>query len=196
MRRLRQLYDWVLGWAESRYATSALACLSFSESFFFPVAPDPLLMALSLGRPRRAYFYAAVCSAASVLGGAAGYAIGLILFETLGKPILEIYGAMETYLLVQNYYRTYDAWAVGVAGFTPIPYKVFTIAAGAFQISFIVFILASVASRSARFFLEAWLIHRFGNTIRTFIDRYFNVLTILFFVLLVGGFFALKWVLP
>ncbi|MDA1000534.1 MAG: DedA family protein [bacterium] len=196
MRKLRQLYDWVLSWADSRYATSALAGLSFSESFFFPVAPDPLLMALSLGRPKRAYFYAAVCSAASVLGGAAGYAIGFVLFDTLGRPILEVYGAMETYHLVQNYYRTYDAWAVGVAGFTPIPYKVFTIAAGAFHISFLVFILASIASRSARFFLVAWLIQRFGHSIRAFIDRYFGILTILFFVLLVGGFFILKWVLP
>ncbi len=192
MRKVRQLYDWVLGWADSRYGTTALASLSFSESFFFPVPPDPLLMALALSKPRRAFYFAAVCSAASVAGGIAGYYIGLTLFAAIGEPILQFYGAMEKYELVQGYYRAYDAWAVGVAGFTPIPYKVFTISAGAFQISFLVFVLASVISRSARFFLVAGLIRQFGGPIRSFIDRYFNLLTVVFTVLLVGGFLALR----
>jgi membrane protein YqaA with SNARE-associated domain len=194
MRRVRQLYDWVLSWADSHYGTKVLAGLSFCESFFFPVPPDPLLMALSLSKPRRAFFFAAVCSVASVAGGIAGYYIGLTLFETIGEPILRFYGAMDKYLLVQHYYRTYDAWAVGIAGFTPIPYKVFTISAGAFQISFLVFIIASVLSRSARFFLVAGLIRQFGDSIRYFIDRYFNLLTILFMALLVGGFLVLRWI--
>ncbi len=194
MRKIRQLYDWVLGWADSRYGTSALAALSFTESVFFPIPPDPLLMALSLAKPRRAFFFAAVCSAASVLGGIAGYYIGLLLFDAVGRPILDFYGATEKYLLVQSYYRTWDAWAVGIAGFTPIPYKVFTISAGAFQISFFVFVMASAVSRSARFFLIAWLIKAFGDPIRRFIDRYFNILTLVFAALLAGGFFALRWV--
>ena len=194
MNKIRRLYDWVLGWADSRYATPALATLSFTESFFFPLPPDPLLMALSLSKPKRAYFFAAVCSAASVIGGVAGYYIGLVLFEAIGKPILDFYGAMDKYLLVQTYFRAYDAWAVGVAGFTPIPYKVFTISAGAFRISFFVFVLASVISRSARFFIVAGLIKKFGGPIRSFIDRYFNILTFVFFALLVGGFLLLKLV--
>jgi membrane protein YqaA with SNARE-associated domain len=194
MRKIRQLYDWVLGWADSHYGTSALAALSFSESFFFPVPPDPLLMALSLSRPRRAFFFAAVCSAASVAGGVVGYYIGLALFEAIGRPVLIFYGAMDKYHLVQTYFRAWDAWAVGIAGFTPIPYKVFTISAGAFRISFLVFVLASVVSRSARFFLVAWLMKKFGGPIRGFIDRYFNILTIAFTALLVGGFLVLKWV--
>ena len=195
MHSVRKLYDWVLSWAHSHYGTTALAGLSFYESIFFPVPPDPLLMALSLSRPARAFFYAAVCSAASVLGGVAGYLVGLLLFETVGRPILAAYGGMEKYALIQSYYVAYDAWAVGIAGFTPIPYKLFTVTAGAFHISFAVFLIASALSRSARFFLVAWLIHRFGHPIRTFIDRYFNLLTMGFVVLLAGGFILLKWVI-
>ncbi|MBT3352058.1 MAG: DedA family protein [Nitrospinaceae bacterium] len=194
MNNIRRLYDWVLGWADSRYATPALATLSFTESFFFPLPPDPLLMALSLSKPKRAYFFATICSAASVVGGVAGYYIGLTLFDVIGKPILDFYGAMDKYLLVQTYFRTYDAWAVGVAGFTPIPYKVFTISAGAFRISFLVFVLASVVSRSARFFIVAGLIKHFGGPIRSFIDHYFNILTFVFIALLTGGFLLLKLV--
>ncbi len=194
MHKIRQLYDWILDWADSHYGTSALAALSFSESFFFPVPPDPLLMALSLSRPRRAFFFAAVCSAASVAGGVVGYYIGLALFEAIGRPVLIFYGAMDKYDLVQIYFREWGFWFVGVAGFTPIPYKVFAISAGAFRISFLVFVLASVLSRSARFFLVAWLIRKFGGPIRGFIDRYFNILTIVFAVLLSGGFLVLRWV--
>lgn len=192
MRRLRALYDWVLGWADSRYGVPALGVLAATESIFFPIPPDPLLMALALSRPRKAFFYAAVCSAFSVLGGALGYLIGLYLFQSVGAPIIAFYGVNEKYHIVQEYYRAWDAWAVGIAGFTPIPYKVFTISAGAFHINFLVFLLASVLSRSARFFIEAALIHRFGPPIRGFIDRYFNVLTVAFIVLLLGGFLLLR----
>ncbi len=194
MRKIRQLYDWVLGWADSHYGTTALAALSFSESFFFPVPPDPLLMALSLSKPRRAFFFAAVCSAASVAGGVVGYYIGLTLFETIGQPVLDFYGAMDKYHYFQTRFRESGFWFVAVAGFTPIPYKVFTISAGAFRISFFIFVLASVISRSARFFLVAWLIKKFGEPIRDFIDRYFNILTLVFTALLTGGLFYLRWV--
>ncbi len=188
MRRLRALYEWTLTWADSRWGTPALALTATTESIFFPVPPDPLLMALALARPRRAYFYAAVCAAFSVLGGVLGYLIGLYLLESVGEALIALYGAEEKYRLVQEYYRAYDAWAVGVAGFTPIPYKVFTISAGAFRVDFGVFLAASLISRSARFFIEAALIHRFGAPMRGFIDRHFNWLTIAFIVLLVGGF--------
>ncbi len=192
MRSLRALYEWVLSWADSRYALPVLIVVSATESVFFPIPPDPLLMALALARPQRAYLYAAVCSASSVLGGALGYFIGFYLLKSVGEPIIAFYGVADKYQVVQEYYRAYDAWAVGIAGFTPIPYKVFTISAGAFEIDFLVFLIASALSRSARFFIEAALIHRFGPPIRSFIDRYFNLLTILFIVLLLGGFLLFK----
>ena len=192
MRRLRALYEWALSWADSRYALPALIVVSTTESVFFPIPPDPLLIALALARPQRAYLYAVACSASSVAGGALGYLIGFYLLQSIGEPIIAFYGVADKYRLVQEYYRAYDAWAVGVAGFTPIPYKVFTISAGAFQIDFWVFLIASIVSRSARFFIEAALIHRFGPPIRSFIDRRFNLLTILFIVLLLGGFLLFK----
>lgn len=177
MRSVRRLYDRVLGWAHSRYGTTALAEPSFMESILFPVPPDPLLMALSLSRPARALFYATVCSVAPVVGGVGGYLIGLFLFEAIGRPIL----------------AAHDAWAAGIAGFTPIPYKLFTVTAGALHISLAVFVIASAVSRSARFSLVTWLIHQSGHPIRTYIDRYFNLLTFVFFFLLIGGFVLLKW---
>ena len=143
MRRLRALYDWVLSWADSRYALPALIIVSTTESIFFPIPPDPLLMALALSRPQKAYLYAAVCSASSVVGGALGYLIGFYLLKSIGEPIIAFYGVADKFQLVQEYFRAYDAWAVGIAGFTPIPYKVFTISAGAFEINFLVFLIAS-----------------------------------------------------
>ena len=195
MRWLRRLYDWVLSWAESRYGSAALAAFSFAESSFFPVPPDVLLIALCMGRPQRAFRFALICSAASVLGGALGYGIGLWFYDWLGAPLLEFYGMHEKYAAVAALYDRYSGWAVGIAGFTPIPYKVFTIAAGVFRIHFGVFLLASALSRSARFFLVAALIRRFGPSVRPLIDRYFNALAILFVVLLVLGFVAVKQLL-
>ncbi len=195
MRSLRALYDWVLSWADSRYGVPALIVLSSTESIFFPIPPDPLLIALSLSRPRKAFLYAALCSASSVLGGVLGYFIGFYLLKSIGDPIIALYGVAEKYQIVQEYYRAYDAWAIGIAGFTPIPYKVFTISAGAFHINFLVFLIASILSRSTRFFIEAALIHRFGPSIKSFIERYFNLLTMVFIVLLVVGFFLFKGIL-
>ncbi len=131
-------------------------------------------------------------SVGSVLGGAFGYAIGLYFMDALGYNVLEFYGLTEKYHYIQELYRTYDAWAVGIAGFTPIPYKVFTISAGAFDIDLTVFLVASVISRSARFFLIGWLIHRYGESIRAFIDRYLNLLTVALVGLLVAGFIIVK----
>ena len=193
MRWLRRLYDWVLSWAESRYATPALFGLAFAESSFFPIPPDVLLIALTLGKPRRAYWFAAVCSVASVLGGILGYGIGLWFYEAIGARVIEMYGVAAEYGRVAQLYDDYSGWAVGIAGFTPIPYKVFTIAAGAFRIQFGIFLLASALSRSARFFLVAALIQRFGPTVKPLIDRYFNLLTVVFVVLLVGGFVLIKY---
>ena len=179
-------------WAQTPYGTAALVLNSFCESSFFPIPPDPLLMALGLATPAKALRYAFFCSIASVLGGIAGYYIGLEFMDLMGFRVLHFYGAMGKYHYIGELYRQYDAWAVGIAGFTPIPYKVFTIAAGAFQIDFGVFVLASMISRSARFYLVAILIYFFGSSTKGFIDRYFNLLSILFVFLLILGFIVIK----
>lgn len=195
MRLLRRLYDWVLHWADTPYGVPALLLLAFAESSFFPIPPDVLLITLALGIPRRAFGYAAVCTIGSVCGGALGYMMGFAFIETLGMPILNFYGVMDQYAYMQSLYMKYDAWAVVMAGFTPIPYKVFTISAGAFKISFPVFVFASLVGRAGRFFLVAALIYCFGSPIKGFVDKYFNLLTILFFVLLVLGFVLVKYLL-
>ncbi len=188
MGKLRGLYDWVEHFAETPYGLWALFLLAFAESSFFPVPPDVLLIALAVSIPARALRYALVCSVGSVLGGMFGYLIGYQFMEFIGFGILNFYGLTDKYESVAELYNRYNAWAVGIAGFTPIPYKVFTISAGAFKINFLVFLLASVVSRSARFFLVAGLIYMFGEQIRTFIERYFNILAVLFVLLLVAGF--------
>jgi membrane protein YqaA with SNARE-associated domain len=190
---LRRLYDWVLHWAATPYGTWALLLLAFTESSFFPIPPDVLLIAMGVARPDRSFRYALVCSIGSIAGGALGYLIGWQFMASLGSRIVDFYGFTEQVAYIETLYNTYDAWAVAVAGFTPIPYKVFTIAAGMFKINFTVFILASMASRSARFFLVGGLIYWFGARIQRFIDRYFNLLSITFTLLLVGGFILIKY---
>lgn len=193
MKLLRRLYDWILHWAETPYGTPALFLLAFCESSFFPVPPDVLLIALSVGIPKNSLKYALICSVGSLLGGCFGYLIGWEFMAAIGDAIIQFYGLSEKYSYVQDLYTRYDAWIIGVAGFTPIPYKVFTITAGAFKINFTVFLVASLISRSARFFLIGGLIYKFGVTIRQWIDRHFNLLTILFTILLILGFGLIKW---
>lgn len=188
----RRLYHWVLSWAEHPQGTWALFALAFAESSFFPIPPDVLLIALCLGRPRRAAWFAFVCTVGSVLGGLAGYAIGMGLYESVGRPILEFYGLTERYAEVQELYRRYDVWAVGIAGLTPIPYKVFTVTAGAFGISLPGFVVASIVGRGLRFGIVAALLRIWGEPAREFIDRHLGILTILFAVLLVGGFVLVR----
>ena len=189
----RRLYDWILHWAETPYGTWALFLLAFTESSFFPIPPDPLLIALAVARPQMALKFALVCSIGSVLGGCMGYLIGWQFMAGIGDRIVVLYGLSEKVAYIETMYNRYDAWAVAIAGFTPIPYKVFTIAAGAFQINFPVFVIASIASRSARFFLIGGLIRLFGEKIQAFIEKYFDILAITFTILLVGGFVAVKY---
>jgi membrane protein YqaA with SNARE-associated domain len=144
---------------------------------------------------KKAFRYAAICAVGSILGGAIGYGLGLGFMDTLGVKILDWYGLQDKYVVVQDLYQRYDALAVGAAGFTPLPYKLFTITAGAFKINFVTFILMSIVSRSARFFLVAALIYKFGAPIRYFIEKYFNLLTILFLILLIGGFLLVRFLL-
>ncbi|MBW2611562.1 MAG: DedA family protein [Deltaproteobacteria bacterium] len=191
---LKKLYHWVLHWSETPYGTWALFILAFSESSFFPLPPDVLLIALAVGKPEKSMKFAAVCTLGSVLGGMLGYLIGWQFMAAVGEKIVEFYGLTDKVDYIEVLYNRYDAWAVGIAGFTPIPYKVFTIAAGAFKISFVVFIVASTVSRSARFFLVGGLIYFFGPGIQAFIDKYFNLLAVVFTVLLVGSFVLLKYI--
>lgn len=195
MKLLRNLYDWVIHWSSTRYAVPALFLLSFIESSVFPIPPDVLLMAMSVSVPKRAFYYAFVCSSASVLGGMFGYFIGLEFMDVIGNRIVEFYHLQDKFQQIGILYEKYEAWAVAGAGFTPIPYKVFTIAAGAFEINFLIFVLASIAGRSLRFFLIGGLIFKFGEPIKSFIDKYFNVLSIVFFVMLILGFYLIKYLL-
>lgn len=191
---IRRLYDWTLSWADRPGGVWALFGLSVAESSFFPIPPDVLLMALSLGRPKKALWFAAVTTVGSVIGGVAGYFIGVGLFEQIGLPVLEFYGAMDKFDHVGDLYRDNLAISLLIAGFTPIPYKVFTIAGGAFGVPLLPFILLSAISRGARFFLVAGLIRMFGPPIKSFIDKYFNILTVVLMVLLIGGFAVLRLV--
>jgi membrane protein YqaA with SNARE-associated domain len=195
MRVLRRLYDWVLHWAETPYGAPALFLLAFAESSFFPLPPDILLMALCLAVPERSFRHAGLASVGSVLGGIGGYSIGFGLWELVSGAFYRYVPGFSTqgFDRVQELFARYDFWVVFTAGFTPIPYKLFTIGAGVFQINFPMFVLASALSRSLRFFLIAGLIYRYGDGIRTFIDRYFNLLTIGFMVLLVAGFWVIKY---
>ncbi|RMG04019.1 MAG: DedA family protein, partial [Nitrospirae bacterium] len=151
MRHLKRLYNWVLHWADTPYGTPALFLLAFAEASFFPVPPDVLLIVLSLSRRKRAFRYALVCTIGSVLGGLFGFFIGHN-FWNIGKGILLNYVDASVIESVREYFIRYEAWAIGIAGFTPIPYKVFTISAGFFRVNLPVFIVASALSRGARFF--------------------------------------------
>jgi membrane protein YqaA with SNARE-associated domain len=191
---LRRLYAWVLQWAEHRWALPALAVLAFAESSFFPIPPDVLLVALTLGRPQRAWVYALTCSLASVAGGAAGYAIGALLWEASKDWFIPLVFSQQVFDQVGGLYQDNAFLAIFTAAFTPIPYKVFTVAAGVFheQVGLGVLLLASSLGRPARFFLVAGLLKWQGERMKLFIDKYFDWLALAFVLLLAGGFLLVK----
>ncbi|MEE9212158.1 MAG: YqaA family protein, partial [Phycisphaeraceae bacterium] len=174
------------------HSTVALCCLSFAESSFFPVPPDVLLMPMAMERRQRAWWYAAVCTASSVVGGMFGYLIGWGLWEIVSDFCFRFLFSQEQFSTVTGLYQKWDFWIVFLAGFTPLPYKVFTIAGGVSHISLPMLVIASIVGRGGRFFLVAGLMWKFGDPVRKFIDRYFNWLCVLFGILLVGGVAALK----
>ena len=190
--RIRQIYDKSLLWVQSPSGVWALFVIALAESSFFPIPPDIFLIVLCIAIPKKSFRYAAICAVGSVIGGAIGYGLGMGFMDTIGVKIIAWYGLQDKYEVVQNLYQQHDALALAAAGFTPLPYKLFTITAGAFKINFVTFVLVSLLSRSARFFLVAALIYKFGAPVRQFIERYFNLLSILFFILLVGGFLVVK----
>jgi len=204
MQILRKLYNWVLHWSQTKYGTLALFLLAFAESSFFPIPPDALLIALVLGSSKKAFKFATVCLIGSVTGALLGYAIGHYLWWTPSNEFTGIANFFfnnipsftpESFYDIQKLYVDYDFWIIFTAGFTPLPYKVITISSGAFNINIVMFIVASIISRGARFFLVAALIWKFGPQIKLFIDKYFNWLAIAFTVLLIGGFVAIKYLL-
>lgn len=195
MKLFRKLYDWMLSWGDSRWGGLALFLFAFAESSFFPIPPDVLLIALCLGAAARSFRYAAICLAGSVMGALLGYAIGFFLWQnTAGEPtaLAQFFYShvfsVESFLQVEQLYHDWDFWIIFTAGFTPLPYKLFTISAGVFDINIPMFIIASIISRGLRFFLISWLIWKFGAPIKSFIDKYFNILAILFTILLIGSF--------
>lgn len=192
---LRKLYDWVLNWANQPGGTWALFGIAVAESSFFPIPPDVLQIALGLSKPKRSFWYATVSSIGSVLGGILGYAIGYFLYESVGKGIIDFYHLQATFEKVGQYYQAQAFIWIFIAAFTPIPYKVFTIAAGVYHafVPLSILVLASAVGRPARFFLVASLIYLFGPKIKAFIDRYFNLLTLAFGLLVVLGFLVLKY---
>jgi membrane protein YqaA with SNARE-associated domain len=192
---LRRLYDWTMSLAARTGAARALAIVAFIESSVFPIPPDVLQIPMVLARRDRAWFYAAIATVASVLGGIAGYLIGWLVFDTVGRPLLEFYGYAEKFDDFAARYNHWGAWIVFIAGVTPFPYKVITIASGATGLSMPVFMVASVAARGLRFFIVSALLYWFGPPIRAFIERYLGLLAIVFVVLLLGGFALVKYVL-
>lgn len=228
---MKRLYDWVIHWADTPYAVPALFLLAFAESSFFPIPPDALLIVMCLGLRKKSFHYALACTVGSVLGGMFGYFIGYHSFEWPGKMIFTAIHGWDEVGIVASLYSEKGAWALAAAGFTPIPYKVFTILTGLFdsiaagkasfpieelkasldynmdevnrvmglvdglkQIGLGTFVIISSISRSLRFFLVAGLIFAFGDPIKTFIEKYFNILTIVFLILLVLGFVVIKYI--
>jgi membrane protein YqaA with SNARE-associated domain len=192
---MRRLYDWMMRMAGHRKAPQALFWVAFIESSVFPIPPDVMLIPMILAQRAKAFLYATICLAGSVIGGVAGYAIGYYLFDLIGEPVLKVYGYGEKYQQTADLFNEWGPWILIAKGWTPFPYKVLTIAAGAFKMSIVPFILASIVARAMRFYLVAALLYWFGEPIRDFIEKRLSLVTTAFVVLLVGGFVAIKYVL-
>jgi len=190
---IRKLYDWTLSLAGHPRALWALAVIAFVESSFFPIPPDVLMIPMIIAAPTRAFRIAAVATVASVLGGLFGYAIGALLFETVGQPILDFYGKTDAFDSFATRYNDWGAWAVLIAGVTPFPFKVITIASGTTGLSLPVFILSAVLARALRFFVVAALLWKFGPPIRDFIEKRLGLMFVIFCVLLIGGFYLVRY---
>ena len=202
MKPIKKLYDWVLHWAKTPYGALALFVLAFAESSFFPIPPDVLLIALALSVRKKSFHFALICSLGSILGGVFGYYIGYELWYA-GSSFSDFANFFFAYVpgftehvfyKVVTLYEKYSFVIVFSAGFSPIPYKVFTITAGVTKINFFNFLLASTVSRSLRFFIVSFLIYKFGKPIKKYIDKYFNTLTFIFVILIILGFIAIKYI--
>lgn len=192
---IRRMYNWVVGWAEKPQAEKALAGISFAESSFFPIPPDPLIIAMVTARPKKWFRIASISTIGSVLGGIAGYFIGMFLFTTIGQWIIDTYALQSQYESARDMFQQHAFWAVLIGGFTPIPYKLVAIAAGAAPVSLPIFIVASILSRGGRFYLVAFLMHHFGQRYKDKIEKYIDGLGFLFILLVIGGLISFKYIL-
>ena len=192
MNLLRSLYNWTLKKAEHKYSSWVLSIVSFAESSFFPIPPDILLIPMIIAKRTKAWTYAFICTLSSVLGGVAGYAIGFFLFNSIGILIVEFYHLTNSFNTFEKYYKEYGILIVLGAGFTPFPFKFITIASGFFSLNIFLFIFTAFIARGFRFYLLAILLFIFGEKIKFLIDKYFNILAVLFFILLIGSFMLIK----
>lgn len=204
MNGLKKIYYWVLKWAETPYGIFALFILAFSESIFFPIPPDVLLIALAMGSTVKSFRYAAICTIGSVSGAFMGYAIGHFVWISSNGEFTgfanfffnNIPGfSFSLFNGIKALYNEWDFWVIFTAGFTPIPYKVFTVTSGVFDINLVMFFIASLISRGTRFFLVAWLIWKYGPDIKRYIEKYFNLFAFGFTVILIGGFVLVKYLI-
>lgn len=184
----KNLYHWTLSLVQSRYAPAALGAIAFAESSFFPIPPDALLVPMSVAAPRKAWTYALIATIASVLGGMLGYAIGALLFDTVGQWLIRLYGYGDKMEALKAFYDQYGAWFILLKGLTPIPFKLVTIVSGVLHYDFGMFVLLATITRGARFFILAALMNRFGEPIKALLERYFGWFLGLLAVFLVGGF--------
>lgn len=198
---IKRLYNWILSWSESRWGWLALFIIALFEASWFPLPPDILLIALCLGATKRSFRFATICLVGSALGAALGYMIGYFLWTTpsgeataLANLFYEYIFSVDSFNNVGALYDKFNFWIVFTAGFTPLPFKLFTIAGGMFHINFLMFIIASIVARGMRFFLIAWLIWKFGAPIKSFIDKYFNLLATLFTIILIGFTLLAFWI--
>lgn len=189
---VKATYDYMLNLASRRNAMYFLFAVAFIESSFFPIPPDVMLVPMVLAAPTKAWRIAGIATIASVLGGAFGYAIGVFFFDLIARPILTFYGYMHQFDVFKDYYHEWGAWIVFGAGITPFPYKVITIASGVVHLDFAVFMLASVVARGMRFYLVAWLLKKYGEPMKDYIEKNLGMLSVLFLLLLLGGFACIK----
>ena len=189
---LRKLYNWTLDKSAHKNASWFLGLISFTESSFFPIPPDIILIPMIIAKRAKAWFYAFICTISSVAGGIIGYLIGYFFYSTIGSIIVESYNLSNSFDTFESYYNQYGMWIVLGAGFTPFPFKFITIASGVFNLNILQFIVVAFFARGLRFYILAGLLYIFGNTIKQLIDKYFNLLASLFFILLIGSILLLK----
>ena len=194
MKILRNIYNWTLNKADHPKAPWFLSLISFAESSFFPIPPDIILIPMIIANKLKAWWYAFICTVSSVLGGIVGYFIGAFFYSTIGITIIQYYTLEEQFFNFESMYNQYGFWIILGAGFTPFPFKFITIASGFLHLNIFLFIIVAFIGRGLRFYLIAFLLRIFGNWINSFIDKYFNFLAILFFVLLIGSFIFLKYI--
>ena len=194
MKILRSLYNWTLEKAEHKYSAWILGLVSFAESSFFPIPPDILLIPMVIAKRVRAWTYAFICTFSSVLGSMVGYGIGYFFYNSIGIIIIDAYNLSNSFSAFENYYNQYGILIVLGAGFTPFPFKFITIASGVFNLNILLFIITAIVARGLRFYLIAGLLFVFGEKIKVLIDKYFNILAILFFILLVGSVLLIKFI--